>query len=50
MRERVGSDAMSSADESPRRGSSEARLEAELALLRSCAEVLVTSDGIGVVG
>jgi signal transduction histidine kinase len=47
MRERVGSGAMPSADESPRRRNSAARLEAELALLRSCAEVLLTSDGIG---
>jgi signal transduction histidine kinase/CheY-like chemotaxis protein len=48
MREPVGPDLPPSADEAPPRRASfdvEARLEAELALLRGCAEVLLRSDG-----
>jgi signal transduction histidine kinase len=50
MREPVNSSARGSSGEPPPRPSSEAeaRLEAGLTLLRSCAEVLLTSDGTAV--
>jgi CheY-like chemotaxis protein len=47
--EPIGSSGTHSADEPPPPAGfrNEARLEAELALLRSCAELLLTSEGVG---